>query len=333
MTASFETSGTIYYPDYIAFCFNPNKIRIITVNNVTVTISDGVVSYKDIRSAYNNSVEFDIAKYLQSFFNSRAIVTSKIISVKVETKDDVFNFDMLCIWGAMNIGEVFNVSRKVVWFRKFPFTFSMYIHNGAKLRKRYDSTQYVQAEALGVGLVHIDPLSVFPDAERFGVIRLDEEIISSVFDYTFDNTFRPVGDGTIINRLVIDDSECGIYIRWIDRHGFYQYYLFHRGDQIQQTQNNGELLSLDHEGISYCYGVSRYQGKEIQVMMKACAVLVDMDTFEMLLTLITSPIVDLYVSGDWIPVNIQPVTITTGQKTLQDFEINIILPEIISQIL
>lgn len=330
-TATFEKTGSITYPDYIAFCFNTNKIKIKTVNNVAVTIGEGVMSYKDSRSAYNNVVEVDISKYLQSFFNPRSILTSTEINIKVETKEDTLSFDILCIWGAMNIGEVFNASHKVIWFRKFPFTFSMYISDNARMYTRYDSTQYVENENLGTGLVRIDPAIVFPDAKRFAVLRLEEETILSAFDRTFDNTFRPFGDGTIINRLVIDDSKCGIYLRWIDRHGFYQYYLFQIGDRIQQLQNSGEQLSLDHEGISYSYGVTRYQGKEIQVMIKACAVLVDVDTFKMLLTLNTSPIVDLYVNNDWIPINIQPGTVTRTEKPLQDFEITIVLPEVISQ--
>lgn len=330
-TATFEKNGSITYPDYITFCFNPNKIKVKTVNNVTVTIGEGGMSYKDSRSAYNNVVEVDISKYLQSFFNTRSILTSTEINIKVETKEDTLNFDILCIWGAMNIGEVFNASHKVIWFRKFPFTFSMYISDNARMYTRYDSIQYVENENLGTGLVRIDPAIIFPDANRFGVVRLDEEIISSVFDYTFDNTFNPVGNGTIINRLVIDDSECGIYLRWIDRHGFYQYYLFQVGDRIQQSQNSGEQLSLGHEGISYSYGVTRYQGKEIQVMIKACAVLVDQDIFKMLLTLNTSPVVDLYIDNDWMPINIQPGTITNTKKPLQDFEITVVLPEIMSQ--
>lgn len=103
------------------------------------------------------------------------------------------------------------------------------------------------------------------------------------------------------------------------------------GIGIQQSQNNGEQLSLDHEGMIYDYGVTRYQGKVTQVTIKACAVLIDQDTFKMLLTLNTSPIVDLYVDNDWMPINIQPGTATNTEKPLQDFEITVVLPEVISQ--
>ena len=170
-----------------------------------------------------------------------------------------------------------------------------------------------------------------PSAKDFAVIRLDEDLPASTFEYTFDNTFAPIGDGTVINRLVVDSSECGIYLRWIDRHGFYQYWLFQIGDNILQVSTNGELLYQTFSDNKYAYyGVSR-QSKKMQKSIKACATLIDQDTFDMLSTLHTSPLIDLYHEGEWFPVRLATGTMSHLRKPLQDFEIEIILPETISQ--
>lgn len=329
----FEQNKSIYYPDEISFCFNPIPVKVQTDNQVTVIMTDSHMAFTDTREPYGGIVKFDISIYLQSFFdvNDKELIVPKTISVQVQTTDDTFTFTTLVIWGAMNIDEVFNPSRKIVWFRRFPFTFSMYISPSARLRKRYDKNKY-EPLRLDAGLLHIDPMTLFGNAVAFGVVRLDEDIPTSTFDYTFDNTFRPVGDGTIINRLVIDDSECGIYLRWIDRHGFYQYWLFQEGNRYAKSDMDGERLYWEYSDERYNYtGVNRYQRKTMQKNIKACAVLVDQYTFNMLMTLHSSPLVDLYVDGKWVPVNIVTGTIVDSGEDLQDFEVEIMLPEINSQ--
>ena len=129
------------------------------------------------------------------------------------------------------------------------------------------------------------------------------------------------------------DHWWGIYLRWIDRHGFYQYWLFQIGDNILQVSTNGELLYQTFSDNKYAYyGVSR-QSKKMQKSIKACATLIDQDTFDMLSTLHTSPLIDLYHEGKWFPVRLATGTVNHLRKPLQDFEIEIMLPEIISQIL
>ena len=151
---------------------------------------------------------------------------------------------------------------------------------------------------------------------------------------TFDNTFRPIGDGVIINRLVVDDSNCGIYIRWIDRHGFYQYYLFMEGESVTESSSEGEKINELYDDSKYTYfGVSHYQGKSISRVVKACATLVGADTIDMLMTILSSPLVDMYADGMWIPVNISGGSFARSMEHLQDFEISIEIPDIKSQML
>lgn len=69
----------------------------------------------------------------------------------------------------------------------------------------------------------------------------------------------------------------------------------------------------------------------MQMTKKACATLVDQKTFKMLLTILSSPLVDMYMDGNWVPVNISTKSVTGTMQALQDFEIEIEFPETISQ--
>lgn len=326
---------TIVYPDDISFCFNPMIIRVYADSQVAFIVTDGAKKYIDVRSSYLGKVEIDISKYVQTMFNlkeTESLLLSKEISVEVKTAEEqTFMFTTNVIWGVMNVGDVFNPPRKVVWFKKYPFTFSIYVASGIYLRKRFDSNKYQNFEVKNSGLVHIDPQDLFKEAVNFGVIRLDGNSFESSFEYTFDHTFRPIGNGVIIHRLEIDNSECGIYLRWIDRHGFYQYWLFQEGETVSNTEAGDSIPYAFSDEIYDYNGISRYDVKSMQMIKKACAPLVERDTFNMLLTLLSSPIVDMYLNGKWIPVNISPGTIVEIVQDLRDFEIEIELPKTISQ--
>lgn len=65
-----------------------------------------------------------------------------------------------------------------------------------------------------------------------------------------------------------------------------------------------------------------------------CAPLVNSQTFDILQDVTTSPIVELYCGDDgnndpvWVDVGVQAATYTKNRDDLQDFAMNLILPEI-----
>lgn len=297
-TAEFE-SKNIYYPDSVAFCFNPNLLKVETSNEVTVTISAAgsgmggtfdstfdrtfhIVKkpwYTDQREYEEGLVELDLSPYMRALFEiSRpGMVGSQVITVNVKTSADEFEFTMTAIWGAMNIGETFNQPRKVTYFTQFPFTVTV-----------FDGS-----------IKHLD-VSEVPD--------------------------------TIT--VIENDCENGIYLRWIDRHGFYQYWLFQQGTVDNKSDEYGEKLYGNFSDGDYSYyGVGWNQGKTMEKSFKACAPLVDNDTFNMLLTVHSSPLVDMYVNSTWVPVNIASVTASDNGENLKDFEITVTMPDVISQVL
>lgn len=298
-TATFEGTKKIYYPDEVAFCFNPNILKVETSNEVTVVISveggglTGVFDstfdrtfritkkpwFTDKRQYDEGLVELDLSPYMRALFDidRNSMVGSNLIKVKVTTSSSEFDFQMTGIWGAINIGEKFNQPRTVTWFSKFPFTVTI-----------FDGS-----------IKHVDVVEV-PDTVK----------------------------------IVENDSECGVYLRWIDRHGFYQYWLFQEGENENKSEEYGERLYDNFSDGQYSYyGVSWMQGKTLEKSFKVCAPLVNKDTFGMLLSVHSSPLVDMYENGTWIPVNVSAATTVDNGNDLQDFEITVIMPDIISQVL
>lgn len=297
-TATFE-SKNIYYPDAVAFCFNPNMLKVETSNEVTVTISaegsgmggtfDATFDrtfrivkkpwYTDQREYEEGLVELDLSPYMRALFEiSRpGMVGSQVITVNVKTSADEFEFTMTAIWGAINIGETFNQPRKVTYFTQFPFTVTV-----------------------------------------------------------FDGSIKHLDVSEVPDTVTVVENDCGngVYLRWIDRHGFYQYWLFQQGDNENKSDEYGEKLygTFSDDDYGY-YGVGWNQGKTMEKSFKACAPLVDKETFDMLLTVHSSPLVDMYVGSTWVPVNIASATVTDNGDNLKDFEITITMPDIISQVL
>lgn len=323
---------TITYPDETCFAFNP---QIITTDNLTGSVIFYVGDYSDMREPISGRVSIDISEYLRSLlrFDYTTIPNSKSIHIRIDIDGPTFEFYINVIWGAMNIGEVFNPSRTVTMFRNFPSTISIY--SNGEINVRYDAEEYTSVEVEKTGLLHKDFSELFKEAKEFGMIKiLNTPEAPSTFQYTFDRTFKPLPDDAVLIKVLFNDCDKGIYLRWLDRHGFLQYWLFQEGDLTGQSSNEGEQLNVDYSNIKYVYnGMSRYQGKTYQTTRKACATLVERETFNMLSSIHSSPIVDMYIDENWIPVNIVVGSFTDNGADLQDFEIQITMPETITQML
>lgn len=323
---------TITYPDETCFAFNP---QIITIDNLTGSVIFYVGDYSDMREPISGKVSIDISEYLRSLlrFDYTTIPNSKSIHIQIDIDGPTFEFYINVIWGAMNIGEVFNPSRTVTMFRNFPSTISIY--SNGEINVRYNAEEYISVEVEKTGLLHKDFSELFKEAKEFGMIKiLNTPEAPSTFQYTFDRTFKPLPDDAVLIKVLFNDCTKGIYLRWLDRHGFLQYWLFQEGDLTGQSSNEGEQLNVDYSNIKYVYnGMSRYQGKTYQTTRKACATLVERETFNMLSSIHSSSIVDMCIDGNWIPVNIVAGSFTDNGADLQDFEIQITMPETITQML
>ena len=324
--------GAVKYPDEVEFAFNPNRIVVVTDKEVTVTIGG---KFEDKREPFMGKVEIDIAKYLQAFVDKEN--RHKNVNVELTSENGVFGFTLLVIWGALNIGEAFNEPKTVDWFSAYPFTLDLYVPADATLEVANGSGDkvgsFVRLDDVGSGIVSIDVNELFPLANSI-TFRLTRGESTSVFDYTFDYTFREFVEGGVSEYVMKRDGrDCGAYLRWIDRHGMMQYYLFDMGEH-SQIDKAADMKKGVFTGESYEYLTSVYERKEATHNVRLCAPLVMDEVFERLKTLNTSPCVELYYNGEWLPVNIEPVSVQKAKrKVLQDYEVNMIYPVMMMQML
>lgn len=317
--------GTVRYPEAVTFVFNPNTVVVGTDKEVTLMIGE----YTDVREPHNTRVEIDIRKYLQAMVSEENRHAGVVVSLV--TTDGAFTFTTLAVWGAINVGERYNGSQTVRWWKNYPFTMEVYVPEGATLKSRYDGNTYEAMEA-GAGVLEIDPAEMFADAEEKVVLRMEEGETKAVFDMTYDESFRGVGDGVHLYRMEADDTECGVYVRWIDRHGWRRYWLFDEGEHTQ-ADKAGDVLKKVYDGWAYEIETGSYMQKTGARSVKIGASLVDEEQLEQLMMLCTSPVVEVYEAGAWIPVNIEPLTVVRDKKRnpLKDIEMVMTYPELMTQ--
>lgn len=349
----------IEYPDEVGFCFNPVVINVYGFPwaYIEVTITDDVSNdeHKEKRAMFGSSCFFDLAPYAQGSFDlldfnkvdyssieAKDSGVGRSFSVEVDMFDansklgDSFQFDTFIIWGTMKIGERYNGNRLLTWFKNFPFSVGMYSATSGSVNVTVDGIEHnsVSLPARKVWNLMLKDV----DANREVRFELPGSISSaSVFDNTFDFTFRGLLNVATSVLCAVDDSDNGVYIRWINRHGFYCYWLFSPGDEIRQVANDGEFIRNNMADYSYVNGyhggTGRKQRKTESVTMPVCAPLVDSATYDFLFQIALSPVVDIYSGKDdegvhrWQSVNVAVATWAKTKKSLQDFIATIILPE------
>lgn len=214
------------------------------------------------------------------------------------------------------------------------------------------------------GLVEMIPATAAPDAMKwlkysvlwdnansdlfnklFQYTALQSGLLPDSFDQTFDQTFHQDTSKSAILlqeiQVEVRNDTKGYYLRWLDRFGFMQYYLFEPGEDSTKTEVSKYYLDQRKT-----YGDIEYAGhlRPLRVTtkreIKVCAVNLDQDYREYVGSIVESPVVDLYQGNKltgrerWIPVHVANGTFVDSPKTLlQDLEITIVLPDVESQTL
>lgn len=351
------TSGGVRlrYPDAVGFAFNPCLVVVtgesVEAVSVEMTGADGSV-VKDERNAFDGGCYADLREYVQGFFDTDTYGDVKYdvscekmpqgqrVLFEVMAGGAVFDFSVFYVWGAMkSVGnDVYNGKRTLTAFIGYPFTFGAYLMAADTLTvKRNGSTQRtVEISAEGVWNV---PMSVTDVDDVYVVTDSHDNLRRTTFDETFDLTFRmaPNENGGVITVKVGEDIEDGMYLRWIDRHGFYRYWLFKKGGRKMRTGNEGQFLRNNIIAADMSYGYQGGLGRQMIMTrgesVPVCASLIDSDTWDVLADMASSPFVDLftgYVDGEarWISVQVQAGTFTKDRSVLQDFEAEIVLPDV-----
>lgn len=339
---------TLQYPDEIGFAFNP-CLLVATGGNVermAVEIGGRTVTY----DALGGKVYADIRAFVQEMFDytefdgidytdeSTKSPLGKRVTVEVTAGAGEFSFTTFYIWGALHYGETYNGYRELTYFQGLPFTIGFY-NDGQKGAVLFANdgmaTSFVELDGEGVYDITLPK----PSAQGFyDVYDFKGTLSPTTFTDVFDLTFSKLADGTFTKKARINVRPVcsdGVYLRWIDRTGMCCYYLFEKGEASVKTEASETFMRNNLLAWNQSYGYQGLAGRRIgytrEDTVKLCAPLADAATWEMLMGLVGSPVVDMMASWDgevaeWVPVSINADTFTRGASVLQDFEFELTLP-------
>ena len=345
---------TIQYPDAVGFAFLPCIIKASGsgVASIEATISRESKTYTYSVEAFADNCIMDYREYVQALFDgisfgnldySREIQKSNLganfnITVKVKNSDGsniaIFSYTTFYVWGAMRAGETWNGRKKLTWFTHFPFSFGIYMNEADDLLVYADGRITSKLiELAGQGIFEITSKVLKAGAKSYSIKDYGGKIQQATFDTTFDFTFylKTSTRYTELASIKADNTEKGIYLRWVDRHGFYRYWLFTQGDESRAISSDTSFLrnnlgEYEDTIFGYLGANGRRQGYGREDTIPLCAPLVDSETFDFLQDLTSSPVVDMYLGGDkWQSVTIKAGTYTKTTAELQDFVCNLVI--------
>lgn len=349
-----EKNGiTIKYADAVGFAFLPCIIKASGsgVASIETTISRETKAHTYSVEAFADNCIMDYREYVQALFDgisfgnldyTRDIQQSNLVAafnISVKVKDGegsdlaTFSYTTFYVWGAMRAGETWNGFKRLTWFTHFPFSFGLYLNAASQILVGYEGAPNKLVKPGIAGIVDINA-SVLPNEARYwNIYDYDGKIEQGTFTDVFDLTFAMESGGkqSLLARIERNDTEKGIYLRWVDRHGFYRYWLFTQGDESREINSETSFMRNNLGGyddtIFGFLGVNgRRQGYSREDTIPLCAPLVDSETFDFLQDLASSPVVDMYLGGNkWQSVTIKAGTYTKTTAELQDFVCNLVI--------
>jgi hypothetical protein len=367
MSRIYTNGYRIEYPNELAYAGMPAIVRVSQLDTayigVGITIKVGENYYTETRTPYNGDVVFDISRYMQTAFIGRnfsprygdfrdeeGMVSNTQCSVSVVVSltdtagaiENALSFDVNALVGYMPIGKANGGVRGRKWFVNFPQTFDFYGEENISVS--LDNTS-VTIERLGEAIQQISvELSPYWGNATEGA----QSAVLSATDAVYLN-------GDVLNRgaqsayrLTIDRCTSGVYLRWLDNFGQWCYYLFRttrRNYATKEMQSwiDGVLRNeLQPENDVYIGHSSQQLSQQESISLGAK--LVDAETFDFLLTLTNSPIVEVLTNATeyqannsttplWERVSLAGGSYARTGAPLQDFAVSIVRNAQTSQML
>jgi len=331
---------TITYPEEIVFCFNRNVITITNVTDViTIKIEGNGKEFTDTAEPFEGIAQKDISYYLQLLFEplldaaetGMSNISSQVsITLSSPSLTGGWGETFTCIWGSLSPFDKFPQSYKQMTLPKNYESVISVFYEGQEIWRSVDGGVpekiFSGSVSLQSGIYNFIP--DLSDAIRevkymFGGTAQE---VKNVFDTTFDYTFRKSAgmEADVTVKILIDDCKDGIFLRWIDRQGHYNFFLLSQKNVSLKTENNGDKVSMEHSNF---YNIMR-QNKNENTTINAYAHLANQYDFDNLTSLFTSPVAWLFVSdGQWIPVIVEPQDNVNAGDSLQDINMKISLPK------
>lgn len=357
-----ELVATIEYPNELAYAGMPAIVAISEAaffNGAGITIKVGDVYYTETRVLRNGAATFDISRYMQMAFidkhlgygaeqgaNPSQLSQNVSVVVKLTALDGVqttnaLSFDVMVLYGYIGIGQTNGGGvRKRKWFINYPQTLDMYINKGSQINSSVKTAQgnsntyianNVQSESYVQASIRLSKPLSFDDTSTKG------EVWSENTAYINGDS---VAYGKTTYSLDIDRSTSGVYLRWLDHFGHWCYYLFRvTGRNYTTKAEESWQDGILRDSLKADNGVFIASGQTMQQMshterLSLGAKLVDAETFDYLLSLASSPIVEVLVNAEeyqadnsttplWERVNIVGGSYARTGAPLQDFVVSI----------
>lgn len=324
--ATVTTSVTVPFTLYVG-TFDSTQVS----SNLSVQIS---------RIGYNGKTQFDLSGLSRLLFNRNEFYkVEKVDNTLYKNLSVSFSYtvgssttqigsaNIGVIWGGLQIGETFSQNRTYRYFKGYPFTIPLYLEEKAVLK-----INDTESETLNPGKYNLD---ITADS----IVSLFNEYYRKIFTTIFDKTFQPqrilIGNGIEINIEVCDCNFGDTYLRWINTRGEWNYYLFKKTSDILESEASDIVFENYYDTVNYVSGhhagTGQYIAKNGISTLNVAAVHLDQYMYDFVRGISLSTIVDLYDKGDWKRVKIGDSDLTKSNRVLQNLEIEVILPNIITQ--
>ncbi|MBR1526422.1 MAG: hypothetical protein IJ640_07165 [Prevotella sp.] len=189
------------------------------------------------------------------------------------------------------------------------------------------------------GILEFSPASMFPYTTKQLVYTIMKDVpLGAMFDANFDIVFDEMTSLAYIVKLTVCEDKDGLYLRWIDQYGFWQYFLFSEGTLKSKNSLSKVTIDAEYEQNGIYHGATRNAHVDNTDTIKCCAVNLKEEILAYVETIYKSPHVEMYIGKDfednemWKPVNIVSGNVERSQeRNLYDYEISITLPNTVSQ--
>lgn len=356
MSRIYENGYRIEYPNVLAYAGQPMLVRVTNASDYTgvgVSIKVGEAYYTETRELYNGSTTFDISRYAQMAFVGGALgydlsytderVRKSTLSQQIEVavmltsaegSNNALSFGVTTLYGYMAIGQSNGGLRTRRWFVNYPQSFDFYNDRAIdSLEVTLDGDILYNEEDNWEGLSQVKAV-----LSGYGYRGKVAELQATGATYLVDGR---VVNATSTYRLVADNSTSGIYLRWLDHFGQWCYYLFRVTGRNYKTADKrswqDSILRDEMEAENNVFLASGQAHKQMtsQETISLGARLVDAEEFDFLLSLTSSPIVEVMVNAreyledpygeipQWERVSIVGGSYSRSGAPLQDFIVSI----------
>lgn len=342
---------------------NPDGLLFVP-ENVTITLTDATGRvYAETRAVFNNEVVFDIRRYLQTAFSNAALdrvdysgemwaennnlrTIEAVVAYTGENDETVVvvNFSTDAVFGNIERGESTGGNIRRRWFVNYPFTLDWWVRGKDEFSVIVDGVDrpgisFPNEKGSGVKTASGFTRATLNVGTLVDSFNADKRIrLVQPFGYVAKNDRESVG--VVAYDLDIDrtpkDAEKRVYLRWIDNLGRFCYFLFRdlgTSDAVTGSSYASAVLTnpvIYNDGANV--GTSIRQNFARVKTRNLGAKGVDRELFDFLLTLNTSPWVDMFDGYDedntpqWHRVNVSPATVAKSTKTIQDYTVAIVEP-------